>query len=910
MKFVQCLISNSAQRVTADSLFSSAMKPFIALLSEFPHFHNFQGYIWIEDFSVIDCVRCPKKENDKNVYVVESEDSGKRYVEPISEVWMDYIKNTFWYPSPPLAKKSTIVRRAPPDEGKNWTEYQIIKQYGPYGTTQLILKVCDDRGDYEASLVHERIKGVPSLTDVDARYHEDCYRKFLQHPGRGKHGRPADPTLEKVTEFIIHYSGTLLFQASLIKHPQSYSITDAYFKFVSDNADQNKRTIDGYGTLHVLGNIQIVNPASSVTSEELIPRLKQLPSAAELGKAGVWELQKYHSSMKDGSKNVIMKVVGHGKDKSPLDLFNSRDLAWLYDKSHKPLETKGWNAFMAMVCELQEYQTSRVLPLPIVNNPPSDYDTIYTALLYADREARRRNRMHVFCTFDNPLYMISEYIIENQDPKKPRLRCISSIENSLEAILSGKAYDRAMRGHKLVLNGISTLIFRGIEFSSEELSTINVLLTGMDKPDFDVIKVLNCDVMELMTQKFLSACKSLEKRSPTAKLWIQYFSLGILMFKIVEAVKKGDWGLFLNAVEHTLPLFHATAHLNYAKATHLYLQKMLTLEEIMDPIEYDTYTKKQCWVIRRKDVFFSGNPDDLIIEQVFMRTMKTMGGLTHGRGTTDSVFARWIMSMIVLHDITCAVDDSCSEGYAASEQFSDDRKALTKRDAADLEKIVEYLSSHNPFDVNDTESIVSISTALRGDERVNCHRVYEIGNSLLSGTFGKKYEDIKLQRKNRVVSLAAAQSSVTTDDGDVVRIDPTLLFQRLSMIIENKEDMREHLKLELAPYPKALFDQDGMCKTQKHKFIENFTPLSEKPDCSEMKYVIDGGFLLHRVMWSQDELIDDVLKKYVKYVTDHFSQGCTIIFDGYPDVPQARHIKSLERARRLNQNQARECKLR
>ncbi|KAJ8688308.1 hypothetical protein QAD02_024103 [Eretmocerus hayati] len=565
------------------------------------------------------------------------------------------------------------------------------------GTTQLILTVCDDRGDYEASLVHERIKGVPSLTDVDARYHEDCYRKFLQHPGRGKHGRPADPTLEKVTEFIIQYviendddcqfsmkeiitqsggkitdfrliqeklktffheriiltnikgntiitylersktllsnswrkkaedddkekekivlaaaeiilddikkklydtnhyrspshfldqihsdiptslkllldtvmkgkkknskkwenrvcvcssySETLPFQASLIKHPQSYSITDAYFKFVSDNADQNKRTIDGYGTFHVLGNIQIVNPASSVTSEELIPRLKQLPSAAELGKAGVWELQKYHSSMKDGLKNVIMKVVGHGKDKSPLDLFNSRDLAWLYGKSHKPLETKGWNAFMAMVCELQEYQTSRVLSLPIVNNPPSDYDTIYTALLYADREARRRNQMHVFCTFDHPLYMISGYIIENQDPKKPRLRCLSSIgifhllmsvsksisstmdgsglkevlglifaENSLEAILSGKAYDRAMRGHKLVLNGISTLIFREIEFSSEELSTINELLTGMDKPDFDVMKVLHCDVMELMTQKFLSACKSLEKRSPTAKL--------------------------------------------------------------------------------------------------------------------------------------------------------------------------------------------------------------------------------------------------------------------------------------------------------------------------------------------------------------------------------------------------------
>ncbi|KAJ8671110.1 hypothetical protein QAD02_002369 [Eretmocerus hayati] len=332
---------------------------------------------------------------------------------------------------------------------------------------------------------------------------------------------------------------------------------------------------------------------------------------------------------------------------------------------------------------------------------------------------------------------------------------------------------------------------------------------------------------------------------------------------------------------------------------------MLNLEEIMNPREYDLYTNKQYFAVRRRDVFCSGSPADLVIEQVFMRTMKVAGGLTHGRTTNDSNVALFIMSMILLTDVTYAVELSSSHGYENSEQFSDDRKASIKRDAHDLEKIFEYLSNHNPFDISDTEFIVSISTGLRGDDRVNCHEVFKIGDSLLTETFGKKFGDIHLSRKKRVVSLAAAQSSIVHNE-ETVRIDPTLLFQRLSMVVEGKDDMKEYLKLELAPYPKSLFDENGMCKTPKHKLVENFTCLAAKPVSVDMKYVIGGGFLLHRVGWSENDLIDDVLANYVNYVARHYSSESVIVFDGYPEIPQARHIKSLERSRRINQNQARE----
>ncbi len=40
-------------------------------------------------------------------------------------------------------------------------------------------------------------------------------------------------------------------------------------------------------------------------------------------------------------------------------------------------------------------------------------------------------------------------------------------------------------------------------------------------------------------------------------------------------------------------------------------------------------------VIRRSDRYWAGLSTDLVIEQVLMRSIKTVGGLTRGRGMTE-----------------------------------------------------------------------------------------------------------------------------------------------------------------------------------------------------------------------------------------------------------------------------------
>lgn len=72
------------------------------------------------------------------------------------------------------------------------------------------------------------------------------------------------------------------------------------------------------------------------------------------------------------------------------------------------------------------------------------------------------------------------------------------------------------------------------------------------------------------------------------------------------------------------------------------------------------------FTIRRSDKFWSGVWSDSTIEQVLMCSMKSNGGLTRGRGITDTVFT---LLMIYLQNIWSEVVDFSSVNGHSSEQL-------------------------------------------------------------------------------------------------------------------------------------------------------------------------------------------------------------------------------------------------
>lgn len=235
------------------------------------------------------------------------------------------------------------------------------------------------------------------------------------------------------------------------------------------------------------------------------------------------------------------------------------------------------------------------------------------------------------------------------------------------------------------------------------------------------------------------------------------------------------------------------------------------------------------------------------------------------------------------------VEKFCNISLDTVDQHVDTKDSRIKRDNDDVNKIIEWLTIHNPFP--QTNKIMSISNGIIGNDEINCYDAYEIGTNLMNKMVGLKFDNFKFKRANRVLPLLSVKSSIKVDDHSVP-IDPLLLFQRISLNTRFQDNLDEYLKYELSPYLLAIFDDVGMRKTNKSTLFKCFKPIIYEMDTSNATYIIDGGFLLHRVIWHQDDTFQCIFNKYIAYLKKHFGSNVIVVFDGYND--NSKNIKAME----------------
>ena len=87
-------------------------------------------------------------------------------------------------------------------------------------------------------------------------------------------------------------------------------------------------------------------------------------------------------------------------------------------------------------------------------------------------------------------------------------------------------------------------------------------------------------------------------------------------------------------------------------------------------------------ISRGSDRFWSGLSSDLVIEQVLMRSVNTIGGITRGRGMDESQRASWLLSMPACAEIN-AMQNLTEIGFSTSEQHKEMSLSRLKRDEKD-----------------------------------------------------------------------------------------------------------------------------------------------------------------------------------------------------------------------------------
>lgn len=159
---------------------------------------------------------------------------------------------------------------------------------------------------------------------------------------------------------------------------------------------------------------------------------------------------------------------------------------------------------------------------------------------------------------------------------------------SIEKMLTGHAYSKAVRGHILVHLTLARTVLWTTTITDDENQAILDMLNDAGARHFS--QRLDQPALMSVIEQFYEKLLELEQNGPTAKLWVQYFHIVSIVKQFIEVERTGYWQLHLQSVQRMLPFFHSSGHFLYAKSCQLYLQDMLDLEQKLLLDEYDTFT--------------------------------------------------------------------------------------------------------------------------------------------------------------------------------------------------------------------------------------------------------------------------------------------------------------------------------
>jgi len=432
-----------------------------------------------------------------------------------------------------------------------------------------------------------------------------------------------------------------------------------------------------------------------------------------------------------------------------------------------------WSGYMQTVCVGPHAPVAKVCMLPIVDLKPSDESCIYSTLLYVIEQTSRLNQQAVPCvTFDQPLYIKAVDIATAADLSIVcRLGGFHTLMNFLGAIgyvmkgsgieellgllygpstvdhvMSGKAFARALRGHFIIHDCLMQLLLQYVVSDESQRNGSVVLQVDGDCPldveDVDIIQLyssvwknkvdvsdcssVQCTHLQGITDALLRLKVHLALESRTARLWLQYMDYVDVVKLFVVAERTSDWCLHLTACTRMLNLFAASGHYNYAKACRVYVQQMNALPHT-HPTLYGHFANGR-HSIRRSHRLWAGLSCDLVIEQTLMKSVKSRGGLTHGRGMHETVRQIWTTTMSTCAAIHFAMSSLTGLDHSATEHV-EVGAARNKRDSADTAKVKDCLVDNSPFRFCDSTKLVSLfSGAVAGpDDNVTCDVAEEVG---------------------------------------------------------------------------------------------------------------------------------------------------------------------------------------
>ena len=196
------------------------------------------------------------------------------------------------------------------------------------------------------------------------------------------------------------------------------------------------------------------------------------------------------------------------------------------------------------------------------------------------------------------------------------------------------------------------------------------------------------------------------------------------------------------------------------------------------------------------------------------------------------------------------------------------------------------------------KEVINIHTGEVADRNGNAGKCYKIGLKIIESMIGVDIDKFIFKEKDRAV-IMKSESSIKIDNEEIFG-DPMLLFQQLIASVQGTGcdvDVETAFSCELCTFPIALSKNNGYLREADKPQLANalwkcirtchITP----PNCAD--HVLDGGSLLHKVVWKKRMTYKEICKRNIDYVKKHYGQNCSVVFDRYSGNASTKDITHL-----------------
>lgn len=323
-------------------------------------------------------------------------------------------------------------------------------------------------------------------------------------------------------------------------------------------------------------------PRCPTTVAEIQGKFKQIP---------VFHYSNSASGLNHIKVADISSFIKNRPNATSLKNWMLHDQLWTIQRSLMPETTPNWNGYMNLTTSAasETFSTSQVTALPFINLDPGNLSTIYSAILYAQDQSAKHGMTTTVVTFDQPLYLKAIRIVSSTPTFSNVILRLGGFhllmsflgtigyimagsgleevlsliyaENSIQHILSGHAFARAIRAHLLVSSALQKILVQKIHpINKEQKYELSCLSEKLVCDSIFEVN-LNGTVVEEVYEKISNLVNQLNSNR-TSKLWFQYLRQVDLIKMFIRAERLGIWSLHLETTKNMLKYFHAAGHIH------------------------------------------------------------------------------------------------------------------------------------------------------------------------------------------------------------------------------------------------------------------------------------------------------------------------------------------------------------